>query len=179
MVARLLSTLVLFFSGFAISSTLTPPLTTSAQSSQDAVQLKIAGAVTTPLTLTVADLKKMPRTTIHVDNPHEKKSEVYEGVLLDELLHRAGVPYGEKLRGPLMTTYVVAEATDGYRVLFSLAELDTDFMNSEVLVADTLDGSPIDAKRGPLRLVAPHDKRPARWVRLLKSITVSSPKEPN
>jgi DMSO/TMAO reductase YedYZ molybdopterin-dependent catalytic subunit len=179
MVARLLQTFFLLLSGFAISSTLAPPLTTSAQSSQDAVQLKIAGAVTTPLTLTIADLKKMSRTTIHVDNPHEKKPEVYEGVLLDELLHRAGVPYGEKLRGPLMTTYVVAEANDGYRVLFSLAELDTDFMNSEVLVADTLDGSPIDAKRGPLRLVAPHDKRPARWVRMLNSITVSSPKESN
>ena len=78
-----------------------------------------------------------------------------------------------------MTTYVVVEATNGYRVLFALAKLDADFMNSEVLVADTLDGAPIDAKRGPFRLVAPHDKRQARWVRKLKSITVSSPKDVN
>jgi hypothetical protein len=121
----------------------------------------------------------MPRTTLHVSNSHEKKSETYEGVLLEELLRRAGAPHGEQLRGPLMTTYVVAEASDGYRVLFSLAELDSDFVNSEILVADTVDGAPIDANRGPFRLVAPHDKRPARWVRMLKAITVSSPKEWN
>jgi DMSO/TMAO reductase YedYZ molybdopterin-dependent catalytic subunit len=131
----------------------------------------VGGAVSTPLTLTIADLKKMPRTTLHVENPHDKKPEVYEGVLLEELLRRAGVPQGEQMRGPLMTTFVVAEATDGYRVLFSLAESDPAFMNSEVLVADTLDGAPIDPQRGPIRLVAPHDKRAARWVRMLKSIT--------
>lgn len=44
---------------------------------------------------------------------------------------------GEQFRGPLMTTYVIAEASDGYRVLFALAELDSGFMNSEILVADT------------------------------------------
>jgi len=153
--------------------------TGAAQTPDTTAQLKVSGAVSTPLTLTAADLKNMPRTTLQVSNPHEKKSETYEGVLLEELLKRAGVPHGEQLRGPLMTSYVVAEASDCYRVLFALAELDSDFVKSEVLVADTVDGGPIDAKRGPLRLVAPHDKRPARWVRMLKTITVSSPKELN
>jgi hypothetical protein len=99
--------------------------------------------------------------------------------LLEELLRRAGVPHGDRLRGKLMTTYVIAEAEDGYKVVFALAELDSGITNSEILVADTVDGVPIDAKRGPFRLVAPHDKRPARWVRMLKSITVSAPKESN
>jgi DMSO/TMAO reductase YedYZ molybdopterin-dependent catalytic subunit len=164
---------------YAVWVTFSSCLTVSAQTAKEAAQLKVGGAVSTPLTLTVADLKAMPRTTLHVENPHDKKSEVYEGVLLEELLRRAGAPHGEQLRGPLMTTYVVVEASDGYRALFALAELDSGFMHSEVLVADTLDGSPIDEKRGPFRLVAPHDKRPARWVRMLKSITVSSPKELN
>jgi DMSO/TMAO reductase YedYZ molybdopterin-dependent catalytic subunit len=146
--------------------------TESAQTPSTTAQLKVSGAVSTPLTLTAADLKNMPRTSLQVSNSHEKKSETYEGVLLEELLRRAGAPHGEQLRGPLMTTYVVAEASDGYRVLFALAELDSDFVNSEVLVADTVDGAPIDAKRGPFRLVAPHEKRPARWVRMLQSITV-------
>jgi DMSO/TMAO reductase YedYZ molybdopterin-dependent catalytic subunit len=156
-----------------------PAATAPAQTPNEVAQLKVGGAVSTPLTLTIADLKKMPRTTLHVENPHDQKSEVYEGVLLEELLKKAGAPHGEQLRGPLMTTYVIAEASDGYRVVFALAELDTDFMNSEILVADTLDGAPIDAKRGPLRLVVPHDKRPARWVRMLKTITVASPKDLN
>jgi DMSO/TMAO reductase YedYZ molybdopterin-dependent catalytic subunit len=151
----------------------------SAQIPNKTAQLKVNGAVSTPLTLTATDLKNMPRTTLQVSNSHEKKSETYEGVLLEELLRRAGAPHGEQLRGPLMTTYVVAEASDDYRVLFALAELDSDFVNSEVLVADTVDGGPIDAKRGAFRLVVPPDKRPARWVRMLKAITVSSPKELN
>jgi hypothetical protein len=150
-----------------------------AQISPSAPQLKISGAVSTPLSLTVADLKSLPRTTLHVTNPHENKSETYEGVLLEELLQRAGVPHGDQLRGKLMPAFVIAEAEDGYRVVFALAELDSSITNSEVLVADTVDGAPIDAKRGPFRLVAPHDKRPARWVRMLKSITVSAPKEQN
>ena len=150
-----------------------------AQTSPASAQLKIGGAVSTPLTLTATDLKNMPRTTLHVTNPHENKSETYEGVLLEELLRRAGVAQGDQLRGKLMTPYVIAEAEDGYKVVFALAELDSGMTSSEILVADTVDGAPIDAKRGPFRLVAPHDKRPARWVRMLKSITVSAPKESN
>jgi len=151
----------------------------AAQTPAPVPQLKISGAVSTPLSLSVADLKSLPRTTLHVTNPHENKSETYEGVLLEELLQRAGVPHGDQLRGKLMSTIVVAEAEDGYKVVFALAELDSGITNSEVLVADTLDGAPLDAKLGPFRLVAPHDKRPARWVRMLKSITVSAPKEQN
>jgi hypothetical protein len=60
-----------------------------------------------------------------------------------------------------METYVIAEAEDGYRVVFSLAELDSGILESEVLVADTMDGAPLAGKLGPLRLVAPHEKRPA------------------
>jgi hypothetical protein len=48
-----------------------------------------------------------------------------------------------------MTIYVVAEAADGYRVVFSLAELDPGIRDSDVIVADTLDGTPLDAKHGP------------------------------
>jgi len=144
-----------------------------AQSSPAGAGLKISGAVSTPLTLTAADLKKMPRKTLSVANPHNKKTEVYEGVLLEELLRRAGVPQQEQLRGQVMATYVVAEAEDGYKVVFSLAELDSGILDSEVIVADTMDGAALAEKEGPFKIVAPHEKRPARWVRMLKSITVA------
>jgi len=96
-------------------------------------------------------------------------------VLLEELLQKAGVPHGEHLRGVAMSTYVIAEAEDGYRVVFSLAELNSGILDSDVIVADTVDGAPLGPKVGPLRLVAPHEKRPARWVRMLTSITVVKP----
>jgi len=143
-----------------------------AQTTPVTAELRIGGAVSTPLVLTVADLKNMPRKKLTVVNPHNKKTETYEGVLLEDLLHKAGVTQGENLRGAAMATYVLAEAIDGYRVVFSLAELDSGILESEVIVADTLDGAALGAKEGPFKLVAPHEKRPARWVRMLKSITV-------
>lgn len=133
---------------------------------------KISGAVTTPLDLTVADLKGMPRKTLRVDNPHSKKTEVYEGVLVEELLRKAGVPQGEQLRGPAMATYVLVEGADDYRVIFSLAEFNSSFQDSEIIVADTMDGAALPAALGPFRLVAPHEKRPARWVEMVKSLNV-------
>jgi hypothetical protein len=67
---------------------------------------------------------------------------VYEGIPLDALLAKAGMPMGDKIRCPLLAAYVMVEAADGYRALFSLAELDSTFTDSDILVADTLDGAP-------------------------------------
>jgi DMSO/TMAO reductase YedYZ molybdopterin-dependent catalytic subunit len=135
-------------------------------------EFKIDGTVTTPLDLTTADLKGMPRKTLRVENPHSKKTEVYEGVLVEDLLKKAGVPQGEQLRGQAMATYVLVEAADNYRVVFALEEFNSSFQDSEIIVADTMDGAPIPGALGPFRLVVPHEKRPARWVEMLKSITI-------
>jgi len=91
---------------------------------------------------------------------------------VEELLKKAGVPQGEHLRGKSLAAYVVFKAEDGYEVVFSIAELDSGILDSEVIVANTMDGAPLAGNVGPLRLVAPHEKRPARWVRMLKEITV-------
>ena len=135
-------------------------------------RLTVTGDVPHPLSLTIDDLRKMPRVTLKVTNPHEHKDETYEGVALTEVLRQAGVPQGSMLHGSAMATYVLAEAADGYRVIYSLAELDSDFQDSSVIVADRVDGHALEAEAGPLRLVAPHDKRPARWVRMLQTIKV-------
>jgi DMSO/TMAO reductase YedYZ molybdopterin-dependent catalytic subunit len=86
-------------------------------------EVTIGGSVATPLTVSAQELKKMPHTTVRVTNPRSHKEEVYEGVALATLLKQAGVPQGEQMRGPWMASYVLAEAADGYRVVFSLAEL--------------------------------------------------------
>ncbi|HXY01189.1 MAG TPA: molybdopterin-dependent oxidoreductase [Candidatus Limnocylindrales bacterium] len=159
-----LTTIVFFDARFGSSSL--------AQEVIPSATLKVGGAVTTPLVLTIDDLKKMPRKTISVVNFHEKKTEVYDGVLVEELLKKAGVPQGEHLHGLSLSAYIVFEAEDGYRVVFSIAELDSGIVESGVMVADTMDGKALPPKLGPFRLVAPLEKRPARWVRMLKSITV-------
>jgi DMSO/TMAO reductase YedYZ molybdopterin-dependent catalytic subunit len=171
-VHRLIRICIPIMIAVVLAQILSAPPAMFAQNPPTAAELRITGAVSTPLVLTVADLKKMPRKTFSVVNPHDKKKETYEGVLLEDLLTKAGVPQGEQLRGASMATYVIAEAADGYRVVFSLAELDSEILESEIIVADTMDGAPLSAQQGPFRLVAPHEKRPARWVRMLKSITV-------
>ena len=142
------------------------------QSPTAETKLTVTGTVDKPLSLSIRDLQNLPRTTVKVLNAHEGKEETYEGVLLGELLAEASVPRGERIRGAAMATYIEAEGADGYRVILSLAETDSGFQDSEVIVADKMNGQPIGANLGPLRLVVPHDKRPARWVRMLQSIKV-------
>ena len=98
----------------------------------------------------------------------------WQGVKLIDLLRDAGVPAGEALRGRWLAAYVRVSAADGYRAVFSLAELDPAFRDGGVFVVDRRDGKPLDAKEGPLRIIAVGDKRPARWVRQVVAIDVLS-----
>lgn len=132
--------------------------------------LVIDGAVKTPLSLTAADLKGLPRTTVQVQDAD--RTVTYEGVLVGQILARAGVPLGDALRGDAVASYVVAHAADGYRAVYALAELDNAFVKNDVLVADTADGKPLFAYQGPWRLVAPRDQRGARSVRMLDRLEV-------
>jgi len=119
-----------------------------------------------------SEFQKMPHQTLTVTNPHTKQQEKYEGVPLRALLDQVAVPAGEKLRGPEMRNYIVVSAKDGYKVVLALVEIDPMFQQNQVLVADTLDGKPLDDKHGPLQLVVPEDQRPARWVRMISKISV-------
>ncbi|MGE0450441.1 MAG: molybdopterin-dependent oxidoreductase [Vicinamibacterales bacterium] len=149
------------------------PLGVGAQSSTGLVEqrqpaLVVAGDVTAPLALSIGDLKVLPRKAVTVEE--EGRSVRYEGVLVAALLERAGAPSGADLRGPAVAAYVVAVARDGYRAVYSVAELDPLFTGSEIIVADTADGRPLFDYQGPLRIVAPRDTRGARSVRMLERI---------
>lgn len=113
----------------------------------------------------------MPRRRVSVTD-EDGRMLTYEGVLVGEILKRAGATVGGEMRGMAMATYVVASASDGYRVVFSLAELDPAMTASEVIVADTVDGKPLFAYQGPFRIVAPRDARPARSIRMLQRLEV-------
>jgi hypothetical protein len=54
----------------------------------------------------------------------------------------------------------------------SHAELDPAFTDSKVLVAYAANGKPLPDGQGPFRIVAPQEKRPARWIRMLQPIQV-------
>ena len=95
-----------------------------------------------------------------------------EGVWLGDLLARAGVPAGEALRGRALALAVAADAADGYRIVFTLAELDAGLGRARVLIADACGGAPIAAADGPLRLIVPGDARAARSLRQLRALTL-------
>jgi DMSO/TMAO reductase YedYZ molybdopterin-dependent catalytic subunit len=135
--------------------------------------LVIKGAVKQEVSLALADLKALPRTKLSAKG-HDGAMHEYEGVPLQALLAKAGVPAAGDLRGKSMALFVVAQGGDGYSAVFSLAELDADFAAESVLVADTADGKELGADQGPLRLVVPGDKRQGRWVRMFKTIVVAN-----
>ncbi len=135
-----------------------------------ATAITVAGDVGTPLTLSMTDLKSMARTTVTLDS-HGVSSK-YEGVLLGDVLKRAGVPLGHDLTGKAIASYVLVSAADGYQALFALPELDPEFSDSQIVLADTVDGKPLADTQGPFRVVAPHDKRAARSIRMVQKIDV-------
>jgi hypothetical protein len=124
-----------------------------------------------PVILSPADFRTLPHITITVHNGHTDAAETYSGVPLATLLAKVNAPLGKELRGEAMTSYVIATGSDGYSVVFSLAEVDPGFHEGQVIVADTRDGQPL-GKSGPFQLIVSDDKRPARWVHNLNSIAV-------
>jgi hypothetical protein len=106
------------------------------------------------------------------------KTTTYEGVAVADLLRAVGVGFGKDLKGPLLSNYMLVEAADGYRVVFSLAELDPERTDNVALLADRLDGKALSERYGPFRLIVPHEKSHSRWVRQVTRITVQKATAP-
>jgi hypothetical protein len=64
-----------------------------------------------------------------------------------------------------MALYVVIEATDGYRAVFALVELDSAFTDRVVLIADRRAGKPLSTKEAPYQVIVPGEQKHARWAR--------------
>ncbi len=122
--------------------------------------------------IAAADFAKLPRSKFKATT-HTGEAE-FEGASLVELLKSVGVEFGEKLKGKRAPTVAVLEATDDYRVVVTLLEIDPATTDVQAYVVDRMDGQPLDAKHGPYRLVIPSDKREIRWIRNLRSIRINN-----
>lgn len=143
----------------------------SGETKAAAVLLTVSGEVDHPPKLTAGDLAAMPRLTVRAKE-HSGEEAAFEGVALIEVLKMAGVKFGESMRGKALSTYLVVKATDNYQVVFTPPELDPAFTDRIILLADKKNGAPLSAAEGPLRIVVPSEKRQARWVRNVLSISV-------
>ena len=133
--------------------------------------LKVNGEVASQLNLTADDWRKLPHRSVRAKG-HDGKESDYEGVELGEILELAGVKFGEALRGKDLALFLVVEAADHYRAVFALPELDHAFTDRVLLLADRRDGKPLATNEGPLHLVVPDEKRQARWVRQVVTLTI-------
>ena len=137
---------------------------------QAALTVEGAGAAT--LTLTADELAKMPRTTTTLTSegkpvdgkPAEVKTTTYEGVLLCDILTKAGWQFGHGMTGKGMASYVVATGKDGYQVVFSMGEIDPMFGGEKLMLADKANGTALTGREAPFRMVAPGEKMHARSI---------------
>lgn len=123
--------------------------------------VKVEGEVLKTLSLSLSDFAKLK----HVDATMKSREGVlqqYSGVPIFDLLQLAGVTVGKELKGENLTKYMLVRSSDGYEVVFSLAELDPSFTNRVVILADSKDGKPLADGVGPFRLVVPDENKPAR-----------------
>ncbi|MGX5852353.1 molybdopterin-dependent oxidoreductase [Dyadobacter jiangsuensis] len=148
---------------------LAPAMHTHAQT---AATLTVSGEVTTPLELKMQDLAAMKQVSHKVKDRDGKEHE-FKGVALIEILEKAGVTTGAKLRGENLTKYALITAADGYEVLYALPEIDPEFADQTILLAIEKDGQPLPAGEGPFRIITPKDKKPARWIREVRSIKIA------
>ena len=132
--------------------------------------LVVQGVDGKSVTLSASDLSELPQRTVNTTD-HDAPV-TFEGVLLADVLAKVALPVGEKFHSTAASYYMLVEARDGYRAIFAWAELDSTFMDKSVYVVTKWDGKPLSDKDGPLQLVAPGEKRAARWVRQVTALRI-------
>jgi len=113
------------------------------------------------VTLGLGELRGLPQVDV-VDSSPATGQARFRGPSLRTLVSLVGAPEGRALRGPSMTLVVLAEARDGYKVAYSLSELDEQFGARTVIVALTQNDQPLSTDDGPLRIIVAGESHHAR-----------------
>jgi DMSO/TMAO reductase YedYZ molybdopterin-dependent catalytic subunit len=150
------------------------PFSAAAQNSGKQQSVKISGEVTAPLALTSADLQKFNQVAV-TRKDRDAKDHTYSGALLSDILQKAGVTMAAQLKGENLSKYLWVEASDGYQVIFALAELDKSFTDRLIILADKMDGKPLPAGDGPFRIIVQDEKKPARCIKQVTSMRIQFP----
>ena len=136
---------------------------------QTAPSLKLIGLDGGAKTLTAAHLQALPQVEV-ADSSAETGRLLFRGPTLRSVVSLVGAPEGRALRGQSMMIVVVAEASDGYKVVYALSELDDQFGARKAIVAVTENGKPLPAQFGPLRIAMAGEAHRARWIRQLTTL---------
>lgn len=159
------------FTFVALITFFVSPYLTKAQPAAKEASVKVTGEVTASLDLKLADLQQFKQVEV-TRKDKDGKDHIYSGVVLSEILQKAGVTLGKDLRGKNLTKFVQVEARDGYQVVFALAELDKDFTDRLIILADKADSKPLLPADGPFRIIVQDEKKPARCIKQVTGIKV-------
>jgi 6,7-dimethyl-8-ribityllumazine synthase len=124
-----------------------------------------------PRHFTIAMLKALPQQTITALDGHTHTSSTFTGPLASDVFGATGLASDDKTHSLILRGLVIAEGTDHYRVVYSMAELEPTFTSGKVIVALTRDGKPIESG---IQLINPLDVKPARWVHGLTILAFSA-----
>lgn len=158
----------LFFCAFLVS--------TNFVFAQTQPTLSVEGEISKPAKLRVQDLAAMKHITVQAAD-RDGKQHSYSGVPLYDILQTAGVTLNQQLKGENMAKYLLVKSGDGYEVVFSLPELDSSFSGNIIILADKMDGSDLPQGKGPWRIVAPAEKKHARWIWDVRTFVVRFAKD--
>ncbi|WP_183557021.1 molybdopterin-dependent oxidoreductase [Mucilaginibacter sp. SP1R1] len=147
------------------------PLLSQAQAAEKQATIKVSGEVSAPLTIDAAYLQKFTQTTV-IRKDRDGKDHTYSGVIVSEILKNAGVTLGPELKGENLTKYLLVEASDGYQVIFALAELDKGYTDRAIILADQVDGKPLAPGDGPYRIIVQDEKKPARCIKQVTAMQI-------
>ena len=153
----------LFFSALLLTLTLQSALARSQQ-------ITIQDETGKQASLARAEVEALPHIKVTTSTSGEPAT--FEGVALKAVLEKAGIKFGETLKGTRLASCMLVEAADGYRVVIALPELDPAFTDKQILLAFLKDGKPLNDKEGPYRIVIPAEKRMARWVRQVTGLKI-------
>ena len=140
-----------------------------ASAEESSFSVALAGLDGQKADLTLAELDSLAR--VEVSATQHGTSHEFEGALVGDVLAKVGAPAGKAIRGQELADVIVIEARDGYKVALDLAGTDPAMRAGErVILADRMDGKPLDEITGPFQLVVEGDLRPARAVRMVSTI---------
>ena len=144
--------------------------------------LAVRGNVATPLSLSVTDLAKFPvhrvddTRVVRAQGGASESARQFAGCLLRDVLNAAKLTESDRL--DLRRTVVVATASDGYKAVFSLAELFNTMIGDGVLIVYERDGAPLGNDEGRIALVSLKDTRPGprhvKWLTAIDVVRVSN-----
>ena len=133
--------------------------------------VKIGGEVANSYELKLSEIQQFKQYEVKRKDK-DGSDHSYTGPSVYDILQKAGATFGKDLRGENLTKYVLIDASDGYQVMFALAELDRGFTDRQIILATTMDGKALDPRDGPFRVIVQDEKKPARCIKQVIAIRV-------